>query len=250
AVATATYTLRAATPTFAPAAGTYSSARSVVLSDASPGVTVYYTTNGSTPTTASTPYAGGIPVTATITIKAIAAATGWTSSAVATAAYTLRAATPTFSPAAGTFGAPQSVVLLDASPGVTIYYTTNGSTPTTSSTSYTGPIPVSATTTIKAIAVATGWTSSAVASAAYTLRANAPTFGLAAGTYTGPQSIALSDTSPGVTIYYTTNGNNPTTASTPYSGPIPVTATTTVKAIAAATGWTSSSVVTAKYTIQ
>jgi hypothetical protein len=59
--------------------------------------------------------------------------------------------------------------LSDASPGTTIYYTINGSTPTTSSAPYTGPILVLRTTTIKAIAVAPGWTSSLVATATYTM---------------------------------------------------------------------------------
>ena len=241
---------RAATPTFSPPAGTYGAPQSVVLSDASPGVNVYYTTDGTTPTTASFLYTGPISVTATSTIKAIAAGPGWTASAVATVAYTLRAATPTFSPATGTYSAPQSVVLSDTSPGVTIYYTTNGTTPTTASTPYQGPISVPATSTIKAIASATGWTASATATATYTLRAATPTFSLAAGTYTGAQAISLFDASPSVNIYYTTNGATPNTASTLYRGPISVTATTTIKAIATASGWTDSAVATAKYTVK
>jgi hypothetical protein len=78
--------------------------------------------------------------------------------------------TPTFSPAAGTYSSAQSVKLTDATAGAVIYYTTNGSTPTTSSTKYTAAIAVSSTETIKAIAVAPGYTASAVASATYTIK--------------------------------------------------------------------------------
>jgi hypothetical protein len=59
------------------------------------------------------------------------------------------------------------VTISSASPGVTIYYTTDGSTPTTSSNQYNGPIMVIGTTTIKAIAVRSGWSQSAVGSATY-----------------------------------------------------------------------------------
>jgi hypothetical protein len=80
-------------------------------------------------------------------------------------------ATPTFSIPAGTYTAVQSVTISDSTQGATIYYTTNGNPPTTSSPVYTGAsIPVNATTTIKAIAVgAPGYAKSAVASATYVL---------------------------------------------------------------------------------
>jgi Domain of unknown function (DUF1929)/Chitobiase/beta-hexosaminidase C-terminal domain/PKD domain len=160
-----------ATPTFSPAAGTYGSAQTVTISDATSGASIYYTTNGSTPTTNSTLYTGPITVSATETVKAIAAETGFTNSGVATASYTIQspAATPTFSPAAGSYNSPQTVSILDATSGASIYYTTNGSTPTTGSTLYTAPITVSATETVKAIAAATGFANSNVATAAYTI---------------------------------------------------------------------------------
>jgi hypothetical protein len=181
----------------------------------------------------------------------MAAAAGWTDSGVATATYTLtlQAATPTFSPLGGTYNAPQSVVLSSASPGVTIYYATNGSTPTASSTPYTGPKPVTRTTTIKARAIASGWTSSTVASTTYTLKVATPTFSPPAGTYTGAQTITLSVASPGATIYYTTNGSTPTTKSTRYTRPIVITRTRTIKAIAAALGWSNSAIGSARYVI-
>ena len=74
---------------------------------------------------------------------------------------------PTFSPKAGYYVDQQSVTISCATDGASIYYTTNGNDPTTSSTNYTAPINVSATTTIKAIAVK-GNEKSPVASATYT----------------------------------------------------------------------------------
>ena len=59
-------------PTFSPAAGTYSSAQSVTLACENDGAIIYYTTDGTEPTNASTPYTGAIAISATTTIKAIA----------------------------------------------------------------------------------------------------------------------------------------------------------------------------------
>jgi len=261
AVASAAYTINSptsvATPTFSPPAGTYTSAQSVNISDATSDTTIYYTTNGSTPTTSSTMYTGPITVSSTETLEAIAVATGNISSGVASAAYTINlepsVATPTFSPAGGIYTSAQSVTISDATSDATIYYTTNGTTPTTSSTEYTGPITVSSTETLKAIAVATGDNNSAVAFAAYNINPEAtvatPTFSPAAGAYTSAQSVTISDGTSGATIYYTTNGTAPTTSSTEYTGPITVSSTETLEAIAVAKGDTNSAVASAAYTI-
>ena len=71
--------------------------------------------------------------------------------------------------ASGTYNAMATVTITAATPGATIYYTTNGLTPTTASRVYTGPITVSSTTTIEAVASANGYRASAVASATYTI---------------------------------------------------------------------------------
>jgi hypothetical protein len=76
---------------------------------------------------------------------------------------------PTFIPAGGTYAAPQTVKMVDAAVGAVFYYTTNGATPTTASTRYTGPISVSKTETVRAIAVASG-RASGVATVAYTIK--------------------------------------------------------------------------------
>jgi RHS repeat-associated protein len=77
------------------------------------------------------------------------------------------AATPVFSLASGAYSTPQTVTITDATSGATIYYTTDGSTPTTSSTIYTGAITVSSNETIEAIAGATGFTNSGTVIANY-----------------------------------------------------------------------------------
>ncbi len=166
------------TPTFSPAAGTYTSAQSVTISSTTSGATIYYTTDGSTPTTSSSVYSSAISVSSTATIKALAVKSGMTNSEVATATYTInipQVETPTFSPAGGTYTSAQSVTISCATDGATIYYTTNGDTPTTASSVYSTAIPVSATTTIKAIAVLSGYTNSEVASATYTISASTST---------------------------------------------------------------------------
>ena len=79
---------------------------------------------------------------------------------------------PTFSLEVGIYSTAQTVTISDAIAGATIYYTTNGATPTTSSSVYSSAITIAATPateTIQAIAVATGYANSAVASAVYTM---------------------------------------------------------------------------------
>jgi hypothetical protein len=77
-------------------------------------------------------------------------------------------ATPVISPESGNFTETQQVTMTCETSGATIYYTTDGSTPTTSSSVYSSPLTVSETTTIKAIAVLNGYTDSEVAEATYT----------------------------------------------------------------------------------
>ena len=162
----------AATPTFSVAGGTFTAAQTVSLSDATVGTTIYYTLDGTTPTTASKVYTTALTIASTTTVNSIAAETGYTTSAVASATYTINtptAAAPVFSPAGGTYTTAQTVTLTAATAGSTIYYTMDGSVPTTSSTKYTTPITVSASETLNAISVASGYANSAVSSAAYVI---------------------------------------------------------------------------------
>jgi hypothetical protein len=251
----------AATPTFSPAAGTYTVAQSVTLSSATTGAAIHYTTDGSAPTASSAAYSAPVPVAASATIKAIAVATGYTDSAIGSAAYVIDlplpgvAATPTFSPAAGTFTAAQSVVLASTTAGAVIHYTTDGSTPTAASATYSAAIAVAASATVKAIAVATGYTDSAIGSAAYVINvpvpgvAVTPVFSPVAGTYSGAQAVSLSTTTPGAAIHYTIDGTTPTAASATYTAQLTVSTSTTIKAIAVAPGYANSDLGSAAYVI-
>lgn len=134
--------------------------------------------------------------------------------------------TPTFSPAAGTYTSSQ-VVTIASSAGAAIRYTTNGSDPTSNSPLCTGPVTVAASQTLKPRRFKQDAQSSAVGSAAYTINGAVatPMFSPAAGSYKGTQTLTISCATLGATIYYTTNGTDPTTGSTLYTGPISVPST-------------------------
>jgi hypothetical protein len=255
AVASATYTLNLpvlAAPTFVPKAGTYTGTQSVTIADATTGAALYYTLDGTTPTAQSTVYSGPVSIAANSTIKAIATKTGYGNSQPATAAYVISLPAPTISPKSATYTAIQSVSIEDAVAAAGIYYTLDGTTPTANSSLYSGPITIAKTTTVKAIAVETGYGNSAVVTAAYTINLPvlpAPTFSPKAATYTAIQNVSISDTGSGATIYYTLDGTTPTVKSAVYSSPISIAKTTTVKAIAAQSGYANSAVATAAYTI-
>ncbi len=255
AVGSAAYVINGtvATPMFSPAAGSYGPAQTVTITSATSGTTIYYTTNGTTPTTSSTVYSAPITVSISETLKALAVKSGYTNSAIGSAAYVINGtvATPTFSPVAGTYATSQTVTINSATSGTTIYYTTNGTTPTTSSTLYSGAITVSASETVEALAVKTGYTNSAVGSAAYVISGTVatPTFSPVAGSYGPAQTVTISSSTSGATIYYTTNGTTPTTSSTLYSSAITVSASETVKALAVKTGYTNSAIGSAAYVI-
>jgi hypothetical protein len=83
----------------------------------------------------------------------------------------------------------------------------------------------------------------------YGAAAAEPTLSVPAGTYTASQDVSISDTTSGASIYYTTDGTTPTTVSTLYSGPVTVSSSETLQAIATASGYSISPVASATYTI-
>jgi Legume lectin domain/Chitobiase/beta-hexosaminidase C-terminal domain len=166
-----------ASPTFSPPGGSYGTPQNIALSDTTSGAAIYYTIDGTTPTTSSSLYSSPVAVSAgtTTTFEALAVAPSGLQSAVTTATYQISAvapgvtAAPMFSPAPGTYASAQSITLSDSTAGSAIYYTTDGTTPSSSSSAYSSPILVGATETIKAVAIAPGFSVSPVSSGGYTI---------------------------------------------------------------------------------
>jgi hypothetical protein len=249
-VASATYTInpssQAATPpVFSIPGGTYEAQPTVTITDVNPGATIYYTANGLTPTAKSTVYSKPLSIGVSSTLQAIAYANG-VASPVASETFTLVAAAPVFDPPSGSYPAPLTVTITSATPTAKIAYTPNGSIPSEFA-AYTGPITLTASGKIYALAQETGFTSSPTVETAYTLQpaAATPALSVAAGNCNSTLTVTMADSTAGAMIYYTTNGNEPTVASAKYAGPVTVTAHEVLKAVAIARGYSPSTVGTA-----
>lgn len=128
----------------------------ISLSTTTDGATIYYTTNGDTPDNTSTPYSSAFSLGDATVIKAIAYL-GAAFSAVTT--YDVpQCDTPTIS-----FNNSTSQVTINYGSGGTVYYTTDGGIPTTSSTAYSAPFSVTSNTVVKAIATNAGYLASETA---------------------------------------------------------------------------------------
>jgi Chitobiase/beta-hexosaminidase C-terminal domain len=164
---------QAATPAISPTSGSFTNSIAVTLTDATAGSSIFYTTDNNTPTSASKQYTGPFTLALSATVNAIATASGFSPSGMATASYAItqvQVASPQISPASGTYTGPVSVTITDLTSGAGIFYTTDGSMPNASSTQYTGAFNLTASASVTAIAVVPGFASSAAASANYIMK--------------------------------------------------------------------------------
>jgi sugar lactone lactonase YvrE len=170
-----------AIPIITPSSGTFTTVQTVTITDATPGATIYYWASGIVNTNAWVPYTAPIPLTTggVETISAYATEAGYQESGTTNATFTLNlpaAPAPTFGPVAGSYASAQTVTISDSAPGATIYYTTNGTMPTANSAQYAGPITVSASETLAAVAVANGYSMSPLSSAQYFIGSSSTSF--------------------------------------------------------------------------
>ncbi|MCL2154364.1 MAG: SUMF1/EgtB/PvdO family nonheme iron enzyme, partial [Leptospirales bacterium] len=188
-----------ATPEANLSGGTVPFGTIVTLSTTTTGADIYYTLNGSEPSSSGVLYSGSITLDTlgAVTLKAIAIKAGMNNSLIFEVAYTVASLgqvdKPTASPPAGEVALGTPIELITTTAGAEIWYTTDGSTPSkngANSTKYTSPI--SATKTIKAIAVKAGMTDSAILEAVYTIKIIIDTVWISAGTFTmGQTGVAI-----------------------------------------------------------
>ena len=269
----------AATPTFSVPGGSYSAAQTVSIATTSSGATIYYTIDGNTPTAGSSKYSTPISVSDTTKptkVSAYAVMEGCTDSAVNAATYTItadikRAATPTITPASGSYTESKQVTIATTEKDGTIIFTTNNTQPSkTNGTVYTTPFTVvDGVTTVIAITTANNVPDSLNATATYTVttaegNAAAPSFSPVAGEYTTAQSIVMTTTTTDATICYTVDGNTPacdntkpidqmctgTSARYVTTSPPSVDGNKTVKALACKAKSKTSTITSADYTFR
>ena len=201
----------------------------------------YLTRTPETGTSTTVTHSTQAPSDLTATLTVTASAAGATPK---TATATITAYGPMVAPTITRTG--NTIILSTTNIGATIYYTTDGTTPSASNgTAYTGPFNlVTSPTTVKAIVIRDGNSSEVTTK---TLQIQLPTPVITISN-TGLATITLGEGSPdGTTIHYTTNGNPPTESSSTYSSAVQLVNPQTIKAIAVKTGYDNSEIATGDY---
>lgn len=259
-VASAAYVVRAADPTFSNNGQHIATAIDLTMSDATPNASIYYTLDGNAPNpgNADTFHYHGVPVVVEpgVTVEAIATIVGGHRSGTKIASFP--ANTPPPAPAflnpGGTYISSVYLGLSDTDASVTIYYTTDGTTPSPgvgSTQQYTGEFSIAADTTVNTIAVDGAGQSSAVATAVYVVQAADPVITPGSEAISSAIDITISDVTPGASIYYTLDGSAPSPGAADtfhwHGTPVHVEPNTTVEAIATLAGGHRSNTVVDSY---
>jgi len=209
----------------------------ITIATTTPGATIYYTTDGSAPTTSSAHGTAGsstasLSANASFMLKAMAAKSGMQASATTSVSYAFQTAAPVISPSGGVFAGPTQVTL-SAGAGAAIYYTIDGSSPNRNGILYTGPFTLPlGVFTVAASVKQSGLLDSTATSAQFSIGVpTKPVISLSGTGWTGSGGsyssfypvTATITSSPGAAIWYTLDGSipSPTSASSQlYTGPL------------------------------
>ena len=262
------------TPTITPNGASFAGSTSVSLADATGGATIYYTTDGSSPTQSSPKYSGPITISSDVLLKAQAFKNNANPSSVASAWF---AKTSTFdfslgnsgnvSVAAGASVSNTITATLASGSTQSLSFTVSGlpsgasgsfsSTTcnpscstvlsiTTSSSTPAGNFPVTVTSTGGGVTRTTAFTLNVTAAVVSTVAT--PTITPNGGSFTNSVSVTLATATSGASIYYTTDGSSPTQSSKLYTGAMTLTASAIVKAKTFKSGYNPSAEASASFT--
>lgn len=261
-IAAARYVIRrtVAAPEFFPEAGEYNLPFQLKITTPTEDANIHYTTGNQTPHQGSPQYEEPISIDKTTTVRARAYRSGWRESIEVSADYTMVLPNLEFHPPPGVFHEYQNVSISFELPedvrgsiaDAKIYYTLDGSEPTVNSRLYTEPIRFERSYELKAIAVNEGWENSSIKRGFYELdlpQVVNPVFDPMPGTFFGEIEVSLETSIANADVYYTLDGTTPSIHSTPYTTPIEVLETTTIKSRAFKQDWYPSDVVSGTFVI-
>jgi len=235
-------------PDISPIDGTYNNPVTVSIITNSLGADTYYTTNGVDPTTSSNLFTSNFVISQDAIVKAKSFNSPY-ESAVTTVNYAFEITDPVIEPTdLVDYDSPVSVTISCASTSADIYYTLDGTDPSTSSILYTGSFDLTTYTTVKAKAF---WNSleSNIITSNYNIYVPDPEISPEDNVpYYGSVEVSMSCTTLDAEIYYTLDGSDPTESSELYTNAITLYEPTTVKAKAFNSG-VESNIVSKNYEV-
>ena len=247
----AIFILQVATPGLSPSQGPITNGTSLSIVCATPGAVIYYSLDGITPTTNSPIYSSPLIINGAITVSAMAVVRGYLNSQIKSVHYApVQVPTPSFNPSQGPITNGTSISIACSTREATIYYTLDGTTPTTNSPIYSIPLIVNGGITVNAMAVASGCLISQIKSVYYTLvRVATPVFNPPRDPIVDGTGLAISCSTPNSVIHYTLDGSAPTTNSPIYLSPLIINSPVTVSAMAVASGYLNSQIESVHYSL-
>jgi hypothetical protein len=241
------YIARSAKVEISPLGGKFIDEVNVKMKCSTPGSTIYYTLDGTEPTTASVVYTDSLKFVSTTPVKAISQSNGLELSLVNSVVFEKSAAPVTVKPNGGTFVEKVRITLTCPTVGAEIYYTLDGSEPTMESLKYTLAFDLTSSATLKTIALTADLPQSNTSTATFIVAVANVTLLKTTANFCDSTTIGFACTTPGAVIRYTTDNTIPNETSTEYTNPVTIYATTNVRAIGFRAGLTNSAAVFKRY---
>ncbi|MDQ3000151.1 MAG: chitobiase/beta-hexosaminidase C-terminal domain-containing protein [Fibrobacterota bacterium] len=254
-----------AKPFAKPLGGPFIDPIKIVLATNEAGTAIHFTLQGEDPTQGGTRFNAGDTIRMkdnTFTLKARAYKSGFLASDVMSETYTYtplnKVVKPVIKPPSPTFQGSMKCSLTTATPGASIFYTLDGTSPLLSSAKPYNNVPITldATTTLIAVAKKSGMTDSDTLKMTYTLekiqsKVMAPILTPLSRNFPGQLQITMLSPTDSAEHWYTTDGSSPDSSATKVKYvqgvPVTLTRTTTVRVIGTLRGFLNSDIVTEVY---